>query len=116
VDEQQALEAVGAKIRRLRAGAGLTLGALGDRAGLHPSYIAGIERGERNATLSTLIKLATGLDVELASLLDIVGEQELVEVRKRVRSRVQAVGATDLRAVLLLLDTLMEGRVRSPRA
>jgi len=37
--------------------------------GVHRNYIGGIERGERNPTLTTLARLAEALDVRLSELL-----------------------------------------------
>jgi len=61
----------GNHLRELRLTRGMTQEALGDRAGLHPTYIGGIERGERNLGLSNLLKLATALDVQPSILLAI---------------------------------------------
>ena len=52
---------VGKTIRRLRIARGWTQEELADRAGLHSTYIGGIERGERNVSLDNLIKIATAL-------------------------------------------------------
>lgn len=43
--------------------------ALAERCGLHRTYIGSIERGERNATLSSLEAIAMSLGVPVASLL-----------------------------------------------
>jgi transcriptional regulator with XRE-family HTH domain len=48
--------------------AGLTQEGLADRSGLDRSYIGGVERGERNPTLSIIEKIADGLGVSLVEL------------------------------------------------
>ena len=52
---------VGKTIRGLRVARGWSQEALAARAGLHPTYIGGIERGERNVGLDNIIKIATAL-------------------------------------------------------
>lgn len=51
----------GQRVRQLRLAKGLTQEELAERAGLHPTYIGGIERGERNLGLDNLLKLARAL-------------------------------------------------------
>ncbi|WP_249923436.1 helix-turn-helix domain-containing protein [Paenibacillus sp. RS8] len=48
------LKLVGSKIREIRKSQGLSQEQLGEKAGFHFSYIGGLERGERNVTLSNL--------------------------------------------------------------
>lgn len=43
---------------------------LGERAGLHPSYIGQIERGVKKISLETLRKLSTALKVKISDLLE----------------------------------------------
>ena len=57
-----------ARLRRLRAGRGLTLDGLAERAGVSRSMISLIERGESSPTAAVLDRLAAGLGVTLASL------------------------------------------------
>ncbi len=52
---------VGRTIRRFRLAKGWTQEELAGRAKLHPTYIGGIERGERNVSLDNLIKIAKAL-------------------------------------------------------
>ncbi len=59
----------GASVRSLRFQLGLTQEALAERADLHRTYIAGIERGARNVTLKSIDKLARALEVSVATLL-----------------------------------------------
>lgn len=40
-----------------------------DAIGMHRAYYSAIERGERNVTLSTIGRLADGLDMKIAALM-----------------------------------------------
>lgn len=59
---------LGSKVQRLRHEQGLSQEELADRAGLHRTYVSGVERGLRNPTVTVLEKLAVGLSVGLAAL------------------------------------------------
>lgn len=61
-------ERVGGNVRRLREKAGLSQEALADIAGLHRTYVSGVERGIRNPTIVVLEKIANALDVKLSEL------------------------------------------------
>jgi transcriptional regulator with XRE-family HTH domain len=58
------------RVRDLRAERGLSLDALATHCGVSRSMISLIERGESSPTAVVLEKLATGLNVTLASLFD----------------------------------------------
>jgi transcriptional regulator with XRE-family HTH domain len=60
---------LGANLRALRLGRGLSQEAMADLLGIHRTYIGGLERGERNVTLRTVERLAVQLDVEPRELL-----------------------------------------------
>ena len=64
----QHLTVLGENARHLRDESGLTQEELAERSGLDPSYISGIERGVRNPSISSLLKLARGLGVTVAKL------------------------------------------------
>jgi transcriptional regulator with XRE-family HTH domain len=59
---------LGRRIRARRTAMGLSQEQLGHRAGLHRTYIASLESGERNPGLHTLVKLALGLGIDVADL------------------------------------------------
>jgi CheY-like chemotaxis protein/DNA-binding XRE family transcriptional regulator len=59
----------GASVRRLRYRLDITQESLAERAGLHRTYIAGIEGGARNVSLKCIEKLARGLEVSPDTLL-----------------------------------------------
>lgn len=58
----------GKKIRALRLVKGWTQEELAARTGLHPTYIGGVERGERNLGLDNLLKIARALEEHPAAL------------------------------------------------
>lgn len=59
----------GDAVRRLRLQRGWSQEELADRAGLHRTYVGGIERGERNVSLVNIGRLASALEVSLATLM-----------------------------------------------
>ena len=69
------LSRLGRRIRHLRIQAGLTQEELGERADLHPTYLGGIERGERNLSFRNLIKLAEAFQIPLKSLVEFGDER-----------------------------------------
>lgn len=73
--------ALAVNMRRERARLGLSQDELAARCGLHRTYIGGIERAERNITLSTLEKVAKALDVNPLRLLKVGGGGEEGEGR-----------------------------------
>ena len=52
------------------AEAGLRQEALADRAGLHPTYIGQVERGEKNITVETLGKITAALEIPITAVFE----------------------------------------------
>lgn len=63
------LHVLGATLRRYRRSHGLTQLALAAKTGLHVMYISEIERGQRNVSVLTLLRLAAALQLPAATLL-----------------------------------------------
>jgi DNA-binding XRE family transcriptional regulator len=59
---------LGLRLRHLREQAGLTQQEAAERAGLHPVAVTRLENGKQNATLSTLVCLASAYRVPLNDL------------------------------------------------
>ena len=59
----------GKKVRQLRLAKGWTQEELAACTGLHPTYIGGVERGERNLGLDNLLKIARALGEHPSALL-----------------------------------------------
>lgn len=62
---------VGKNIRELRKIKKLTIEGLSEKADFQSSFLAGVERGERNITLDTLEKILNGLEVDVKTLFSV---------------------------------------------
>jgi len=58
----------GKRVRELRMARALSQEELADKAGVHRTYMGGIERGERNPSLKNIAAIADGLGVSLSEL------------------------------------------------
>lgn len=59
---------LGWAIRRLRKSNDFTIESLADKAGLHATYLSGIERGLRNPSWVKLASLAEALDIQVSEI------------------------------------------------
>jgi len=91
---------LGRAVRRLRQAHRFTIEDLASVAGMHATYLSGIERGVRNPTWSKVCGLAAALDV---SVVDLAGEAEeeavVARVARAARARLkgQRTGADEIR-------------------
>jgi transcriptional regulator with XRE-family HTH domain len=58
----------GAAVRELRRSRGLSQERLAALAGIDRAYMGGIERGQRNPTLSMIQRVADGLEMPISEL------------------------------------------------
>lgn len=65
---------IGQRIRKYRTQKGLSQEKLAELAGCHPTYIGQLERGEKNATLESVEKIASAMDISLSELFDKLGK------------------------------------------
>jgi len=68
VPRDPATVAFGLALRWYREQRGWSQEALAHEAGLHPTYVGQIERGEKSSTIPTIFKLSAGLDVATPAL------------------------------------------------
>ena len=58
----------GKKVLHLRQTKKVTQSTLAKSAGIHVTFLSGVEKGQRNVTVDTAQKIATALNVSLADL------------------------------------------------
>ena len=63
-----ALAALGRAVREARDERGISQEALAQRIGVHRTYVGGIERGERNVTYESLLRVAEALAIPMSEL------------------------------------------------
>jgi len=68
--EGELQRALGRNLRAFRESEELSQEAFAERLGVHRTYMAGIERGERNLTLRSVEKIADKLKIEPLLLLE----------------------------------------------
>ena len=61
---------LGSTIRQLRVASGYSQERFAEKAGLHRTYIGGVERGERNVSLENIVRIARALRVSPSRLLE----------------------------------------------
>ena len=61
---------VGRRIRELRLQQKLSQEKLALKAGIDRTYLAGVESGKRNATITSIEKIATALEIDLKDFFD----------------------------------------------
>ncbi len=84
---------LGQAIRRLRRERRLSIEALALDAGIHPTYISGIERGVRNPTWAKITSLAQALHVPVSAIVQTAErEAEIALIVGAARARVCASG------------------------
>lgn len=64
----RALDLFGQNVRKQRTDKGLSQEALADKADLDPTYISGIERGVRNPSLLSIVRIAKALGTDSGNL------------------------------------------------
>jgi transcriptional regulator with XRE-family HTH domain len=62
----------GKRVRELRKARGFSQEELAHRAGLHYTYVGGIERGERNPALVNIGRIAAALGISPAELFSVL--------------------------------------------
>ncbi|RNB90214.1 XRE family transcriptional regulator [Brevibacillus nitrificans] len=103
---KQLAKMLGDRIRSLRLDLGLSQEQLGERSGLHTNYIGQIERGEKNLTLETLLKIARSLGTSLEQLLHSIDPLDPHTPLGEIVVMLSERPATDQALVLALMKTV----------
>jgi transcriptional regulator with XRE-family HTH domain len=82
----QALRRLGMRIRELRSGRGWSQEAFADIAGVHRTYMGHLERGEKNVSFLSILRVASALGVTLSELFAGLEKGESAKIVKRKTS------------------------------
>ena len=66
---------VGKRLRSYRQAQSLSQEHLAEMAGLHPTYIGQVERGEKNLTIESLEKITAALQIPMANVFELIEER-----------------------------------------
>jgi transcriptional regulator with XRE-family HTH domain len=84
---------LGARLRVLRQGRDMTLDALAEATGLDKGYLSRLERGQKNPSIATVLRLSEVLEVPVAELFgERLAEHALRVTRSQDRLPLAAVG------------------------
>ncbi len=106
----------GERIRILRKERGWSQEELGEKADLHHTYVGAVERGEKNASIDTLDKIAEALGVEMIDLFALARKQESIDsLRSHVIEEVKESSPGTLKLIADLIKALKGGEAGVPR-
>jgi transcriptional regulator with XRE-family HTH domain len=74
-ENKNQLKAFGLRVRRMREALDWSQEQLAEQAGLHRTYISGLERGERNVSVLNILRLARALQSTPGELLNDIGSK-----------------------------------------
>lgn len=96
---------IGNRIRELRKARGLSQEKLAHKSELHYTHIGAIERGEKNWSIDTLVKVVRGLDVEISQLFNF--PISTADTRKVRKSLIEAINKSAPETVKIMSDLLI---------
>ena len=70
VNVSEIAKLVGQRLRSYRLQLGLSQERVAELSGCHPTYIGQVERGEKTATIESIAKIASAIDVPLSKLFE----------------------------------------------
>ncbi|TDK61766.1 XRE family transcriptional regulator [Bacillus salipaludis] len=102
------IKKLGERIRILRKEKGLSQEELGERADIHTNHIGAIERGEKNVTIESLIKVTRGLGITLDELFRHLEPAEKDDDLDKIVQLLANLSAEDKQLALQLISTVFE--------
>lgn len=101
----------GKHLRELRFQKGLSQEELAFECDMQPSHIGQLERGLKNPTLDTLVKIANGLKITLPELVDLTINFEKSEENttvNRINAYLSALSIKEQEQVLAIIKTFID--------
>ena len=100
----------GERIRNYRNKLKISQEVLAERSCLHTTYIGQLERGEKNATLESIEKVANALDVPLEKLFEkiIVGKDNDNDLSSKAYNLINNLSLNEQKAMLELMNNVID--------
>ena len=95
---------IGERIRQVRKEKGLSQEKLGYESELHCTHIGSIERGQKNWSIDTLIKVAKGLNVDISDLFNFFIPP--ADAKKLKKSLIENINTSSPETIKMLSDLL----------
>ncbi|MFZ5481166.1 MAG: helix-turn-helix domain-containing protein [Myxococcota bacterium] len=113
--DQKLLDAIGARVARIRRERGLSQEALAARVGVQPESVSRCETGQSGLSLHNLARLAAALDVSLGDLVDVERPSPEPARRPDVAALLRAYDGLDDRGRALALRLVKDVAAAWPR-
>ena len=98
---------LGKRIRDFRKQRGLSQEELGWKAELHFTYIGAIERGEKNCSITTLEKVARGLEIDIKDLFNIpLHETDINKLKEEINNKIISLSPQSLMIIKQMLTLI----------
>lgn len=108
MEDQFFAKKIGGRIRFIRKQAGMSQEALADKSGLHTNYLGAIERGEKNVSVESIMKIARGLNVTLEELFRYIEPMEHEDALTKIFQLLSERSTKDHILALTLLETVFD--------
>lgn len=102
------VKSLGERIRYLRKQKNLSQEQLGELADIHTNYVGAIERGEKNITIESLIKVSRGLGVTLEELFRYIEPMDKDDDLSRIIQLLSNRSAVDRSLSLKLIESVFD--------
>ena len=98
---------IGDRLRSYRNQKNWSQEQLAEYAGLHSTYIGQLERGEKNATIESISKVAAALGVSLSTLFENISAYDTDDIPSKCYELVQKQSVKDQKYLLEILDAIV---------
>ncbi|CZR99528.1 anaerobic benzoate catabolism transcriptional regulator [Clostridioides difficile] len=103
---------IGKRIRNYRKRLKYSQEALSQKAGIFPAYLGQIERGEKRASLNSILKIATALEMPLEILFEniVLNEKHVDTISSQCYELIDGLTLKEQKAILKLLKEIIKYR------
>ena len=99
-------QAIGLRVRRMRQASGRSQLELALAAGIAANYLSDVERGQQTPTIATLAHIASALDADLSTIVDLRAEASEEDLRDAIRMRLKHMPHDQLLLVLRFVEAV----------